>query len=45
MAICSEFLKEEYYEGFTVLLTVMAYDEQDTTMNFIQSTMNWTLLR
>ena len=35
-----ESLEEEYYEGFTVLLTIMAYGEQDTTINFIQSTMN-----
>jgi len=45
IAIGSESLKEEYYEGFTVLLTIMTYGEQDTIMKFIHSTMNWTLLR
>jgi len=38
-------LKEEYYEGFTVLLTIMAYGEQDTIMNFIHSTMNLDIVK
>jgi len=40
-----ESLKEEYYEGFTVLLTIMAYGEQDTIRNFIHSTVKYTLSR
>jgi hypothetical protein len=35
MKICSESLKEEYYEKFRDQLRKMAYEEQGTTVNSI----------
>ena len=40
MGIGSEFLKEEYEERLTVLLTIIVYEEQTALMGFIRSEMN-----
>ena len=45
MEICSEFLKEEYEDLSTVLLTTTVYGEQDVMVNFISFTLNQIQLK
>jgi len=43
--ICSESLKEEYQDSYTILLTITVYGQQDTVMNFIRFWMELDLVK